>query len=57
MADTFRGVLHEFEDMFGGARIDRLCIDVAGENFYDDTIDYINEKSTRKGVSVIKEVS
>lgn len=55
MKDSFRDVLNEVE--FGGTRIDKLCIDVAGENFYDDTIDYINDKSERKGVSVIKEVS
>lgn len=54
MADTFRNVLREFD--FGGTRIDTLKIDVAGDNFYDGTIDYINEKSIRKGVSVIKEV-
>ncbi len=54
MADTFRNVLREFD--FGGTRIDTLKIDVAGDNFYDGAIDYINEKSIRKGVSVIKEV-
>lgn len=54
MKDSFRDVLNEQDG--GGTRVDRLCINVAGENFYDDTIDYINEKSTRKGVSVIKEV-
>ena len=54
MKSSFRDVLSEVD--FGGTRIDRLCIDVAGENFYDDTIDYINDKSERKGVSVIKEV-
>lgn len=54
MKDSFRDVLSEFDTE--GTRIDRLCINVAGENFYDDTIDYINEKSERNGVSVIKEV-
>jgi len=54
MKDSFRDVLNEFDTE--GTRIDRLCINVAGENFYDDTIDYINEKSERNGVSVIKEV-
>lgn len=54
MKDSFREVLNEFD--FGGTRIDTLKIDVAGENFFDKTIDYINEQSERKGVSVIKEV-
>lgn len=54
MKDSFRSVLNEFD--FGGTRFDTLKIDVAGKNFYDDAIDYINEKSERNGVSVIKEV-
>lgn len=54
LKDSFRSVLSEFD--FGGTRVERIVVNVAGENFYDDTIDYINEKSTRKGVSVIKEV-
>ncbi len=57
MKMSFRDVLSEFMfDGNSGTRIDKLCINVAGENFYDDTIDYINEKSKRNGVSVIKEV-
>lgn len=54
MKDSFREVLNEFD--FEGTRVERIVVNVAGENFYDDTIDYINEKSARKGVSVIKEV-
>lgn len=54
MKDSFRAVLNEFD--FGGTRVDRIVVNVAGENFYDDTIDYINDKSERLGVSVIKEM-
>lgn len=54
MKESFRDVLDGYE--LGGTRFDTLKIDVAGKNFYDDTIDYINDKSERNGVSVIKEV-
>ena len=54
MKSAFRDVLNEFDT--SGTRFDRLVINVAGENFYDDTIDYINDKSERMGVSVIKEM-
>lgn len=53
MKQAFRETLSEFE--VGGTRVERLVVDVAGDNFYDGSIDYINKKSTRKGVSVIKE--
>ena len=53
MKQAFRETLSEFE--FGGTRVERLVVDVAGDNFYDGSIDYINKKSTKKGVSVIKE--
>lgn len=53
MKQAFRETLSEFE--FGGTRVERLIVDVAGDNFYDGSIDYINKKSTKKGVSVIKE--
>lgn len=53
MKDSFRSVLNEFE--FGGTRIDTLKIDVAGENFYQGTVDYINNETTRRGVSILKE--
>ena len=53
MKQAFRETLSEFE--FGGTRVERLVVDVAGDNFYDGSIDYINKKSTRKGVSVMKE--
>ncbi len=56
MKMSFRDVLSEFMFEGNGTRIDKLCINVAGENFYDDAIDYINDKSERNGVSVIKEV-
>lgn len=54
MADTFRNVLSEFD--FGGTRIDTLKIDVAGDNFYQGAVDYINSENTRKGVNIIKEM-
>lgn len=54
MKESFRDVLDGYE--LGGTRFDTLKIDVAGKNFFDDTIDYINDKSERNGVSVIKEV-
>lgn len=53
MDRTFRNVL---SDTDFGTRVDRLCVNVAGENFYDGAIDYINDKSERLGVTVIKEV-
>lgn len=55
MADTFRHVLSEFD--FGGTRIDTLKIDVAGENFYQGAVDYINSENTRKGINIIKEMA
>lgn len=54
MKESFRDVLNEFD--FGGTRIDTLKIDVAGENFYQGAVDYINDETTRKGVSILKEV-
>ena len=54
LKESFRSVLDDFE--FGGTRFEKLVVNVAGENFYDDTIDYINDKSERMGVNVIKEV-
>lgn len=54
MADTFRNVLSEFD--FSGTRIDTLKIDVAGDNFYQGAVDYINSENTRKGVNIIKEM-
>ena len=54
MKDSFRSVLNEFE--FGGTRIETLRVDVAGENFYQGTVDYINTENSRKGVNIIKEV-
>lgn len=54
MADTFRSVLESFD--FGGTRIDTLKIDVAGDNFYQGAVDYINNENSRNGVSIIKEV-
>ncbi len=54
MKDSFRDVLNEFD--FSGTRFEKLIVNVAGDNFYDDAIDYINDKSERMGVSVIKEV-
>lgn len=54
MADTFRNVLESFD--FGGTRIDTLKIDVAGDNFYQGAVDYINNENSRNGVSIIKEV-
>lgn len=53
MKESFRDVLNEFE--FGGTRIDTLKIDVAGDNFYQGAVDYINEENVRKGVNIIKE--
>lgn len=53
MKESFRDVLNEFE--FGGTRIDTLKIDVAGDNFYQGAVDYINEENIRKGVNIIKE--
>lgn len=53
MKESFRDVLNEFE--FGGTRIDTLRIDVAGDNFYQGAVDYINEENVRKGVNIIKE--
>lgn len=53
MKQAFRDVLSEMD--FGGTRVDKLVVDVAGKNFYDDSIDYINRKTTRRGVSVVKE--
>ena len=53
MKDSFRDVLSEFD--FNGTRIDTLKIDVAGDNFYQGAIDYINNETIRKGVNVIKE--
>lgn len=54
MAETFRDVLEEAD--FSGTRIDRLTLKVLDETVYDGAIDYINEKSRIKGVSVIKGV-
>ena len=54
MKDSFRAVLSEF-DFNSGTSFEKLCINVAGKNFYDDAIDYINDKTERNGVSVIKE--
>lgn len=56
MADTFRNVLSEFAEVLGGTRIDKLSIDVMGENFFDDFIEYINDLKRRKGVNVFTEV-
>ena len=53
MKDSFRAVLNEFD--FGGTRIDTLRIDVAGDNFYQGAVDYINTENSRKGVNIIKE--
>lgn len=53
MADTFRSVLSEAD--FGGTRFEKLIINVADENFYQGTVDYINSENLRKGVNVIKE--
>ncbi len=54
MKGAFRDVLSEID--FGGTRVNTLKIDVAGKNFFDEVIEYIDEKYRRKGVSVIKEV-
>ena len=54
MRDTFREVLSEFD--LGGTRVDRLVVDVAGENLFDKVIEYINAKSSYLGVNVIKDV-
>lgn len=54
MKDSFRDVLEESD--FGGTRIDRLTLKVLDETVFDDAIEYINEKSRIKGVSVIKGV-
>lgn len=54
MKETFRDVLEETD--FSGTRIDRLTLKVLDETVYDGAIDYINEKSRIKGVSVIKGV-
>lgn len=53
MADTFRGVLNDTDF---GTRIDRLTLKVLDETVYDGAIEYINEQSKIKGVSVIKGV-
>lgn len=54
MEETFDRVLANHEDT--GTRVERLVLNVLDENFYDGTIDYINNESVRRGVSVIKEV-
>lgn len=54
MKQAFRDVLNEFE--FGGTRVDRLQINVANKNLFDEVIEYINDENERNGVSVIKEV-
>ena len=56
MKDSFRDVLNEFSNDLGGTRIDKLVVDVAGENFYQGTVDFINEENTRRGVNIIKEM-
>lgn len=53
MDRTFRNAL---EDVDFGTRIDRLTIKYLDENVYDGAIDYINEQTRIKGVSVIKGV-
>ena len=54
MEDAFRNVLDEKDE---GTRVDKLIINVADKNFYEGAIEYINNESARKGVSVIKETS
>lgn len=53
MDSTFRNALR---DVDLGTRIDRLTIKYLDENVYDGTIEYINEQTRIKGVSVIKGV-
>ena len=53
MDSTFRNALKSTDF---GTRIDRLTIKYLDENVYDGAIEYINEQSRLKGVSVIKEV-
>lgn len=52
MKGAFKSAMSEYGD--SGTRIDKLVIDVAGKNFYDDFIEYLNDKNTRRGVSVLK---
>lgn len=54
MKDVMKEALEESET--SGTRIDRLTLKILDKTFYDDAIDYINEKSRIKGVSVIKGV-
>lgn len=53
MDSTFRNAL---QDVDLGTRIDRLTIKYLDENVYDGAIEYINEQTRIKGVSVIKGV-
>ena len=53
MDSIFRNAL---SDTDLGTRVDRLTIKFLDENVYDGAIEYINEQSRIKGVSVIKEV-
>ena len=53
MDSIFRNALG---DVDLGTRVDRLTIKFLDENVYDGAIEYINEQSRIKGVSVIKEV-
>jgi phage-related protein len=53
MDSIFRSAL---SDTNLGTRVDRLVIKFLDENVYDGAIEYINEQSRIKGVSVIKEV-
>ena len=53
MKQSFRDVLSEFD--LGGNRFDKLCVNVAGKNFFDDVIDYIRDKITRNGVTIWEE--
>ncbi len=54
MTDTFEKTLNNWQG--NNQSYSRLIVNVMNRNFFDEAIDYINEKSERNGVSVIKEV-
>lgn len=52
LESSFRKVLAEQNNTSD----QHITVNVAGKNFFDEVINYINDKSERNGVSVIKEV-